>query len=242
MPGATRLSLVSGAARITVRGSADQQAISLDGRICAATAEQLEAAALSLRRAADQSVEIGTVASPIEQADAEEAPVLFILRVQVPADTALSITNGWGRTTVSGVDSVEMRMDHGDIAVGDIASDAFVRVGRGDIEATRIGNDLDVSRESGDLRIQMVGGAVTMACTGLGESVLKEVAGSVRVTRDGPGDMSFEEIGGDLTVEQDPSGDVHHKRVHGTISVDEERGPPSGRGHARRGGKEESES
>lgn len=178
------------AAQLTVTGSEEQTEVVLKARICVASEDLPGSVRLEASTGPNGGLVITARGSPPEEAGANESPVLFILRADVPPSLEVSVRNAWGRTTVTGVSSTTVEMGRGDVRLGSISGSAVVRLDRGDVHAAQIDDNLDVARETGELRVDEVGGSVTLTATGIGESEVRNVAGDVHVRSDGPGDMS----------------------------------------------------
>lgn len=140
------------------------------------------------------------------------------LTVRMPAALALTLDDGSGDASVTGLSNqIKVEDGSGELTI-DGGRDVRISDGSGDVALQHIQGELHVVDGSGDLHISDVKGAVVVS-DGSGDMLISRV-GAVRID-DGSGDISVTDADS-LVVDESGSGDLSYSQIRGQIQTDEE--------------------
>ena len=139
------------------------------------------------------------------------------LRIEVPADLALDVSDGAGDVALRNVGTTSLEDGSGEIQVDGVNGDLGVRDGSGDVRVSDVDGAVDLRDGSGDVSVKGVGHGVRVL--GSGDLAISHVAGDVVVAGDGSGGISVDQIEGDVSVLGDGGGGVRDGRVGGAVDV-----------------------
>lgn len=140
------------------------------------------------------------------------------LTVRMPAAMALSLDDGSGDVSISGLaNKIRVEDGSGELSI-DGGSDVRVTDGSGDVTIQLVQGALSVDDGSGDLNISDVKGSVEIS-DGSGDMQVSRV-GAVKID-DGSGDISVTDADS-LTVDESGSGELSYTNIRGRVQTDED--------------------
>lgn len=235
LDGVTAVALELGPDTLVLTGQAGSTG-QLEGRVCAAKADQLDSVQLVQRR--EGTVLTVRAERPTRTGLSLGRTAWLDLRGSLPDSIPVTLRLGSGEFQASRLAALKATIGSGDVEASDIAGDITLTVGSGDVSVRRAGSlaldnlgsgELEASDITGDLRVgnigsgdvsaERVGGHVQVGNIGSGDLTLTRVTGNVEVDAIGSGDVRAREIGGGLTVRRLGSGDIRHEQVSGPVSV-----------------------
>ena len=224
----------AGSLEVTGRGGASQ--VAARGRACASEADDL--AELVIRVHREGATLVVEATHPDDDNSSRNDYAYLDLIVDLPQGMPVSIEDGSGDMTVTGVGAARVNDGSGDIRLRDIAGALDVNDGSGEITIANVSGSVDIEDGSGNIEISTARGDVEVN-DGSGNVTADEIGGSVRVddgsgeirltdvvrsvtVDDGSGSIRVERIGGDFTVDEAGSGDVSYDDVTGRVRIDDD--------------------
>ena len=202
--GLAGLDIDAGAGMLTVTGAEDADAIVVTATIKVDTRDEQKAREIRekhLRLTLERDDDRAELRSDVRSGWGWSENIVVDLDVYMPAGVALTIDDGSGSTSISGV--------HADVSVDD---------GSGSLEIRDTGS-VRVDDGSGSVRIDGSSGDVYVN-DGSGSIDIRNVAGSVTID-DGSGSITVDQVEKDLIIEGDGSGSVSFTNVRGTVEQDD---------------------
>lgn len=158
------------------------------------------------------------VATTEQQFSAGPSPRIDLM-VRMPAQLALTLTDGSGNIDISGLTGAIVLNDgSGDLRLKGAAS-LQLTDGSGDIDVSDVSGNVQISDGSGHLRLHSVGGDTDIE-DGSGDLRVSEIGGTVRIN-DGSGDIDVRAAAA-LIIADAGSGDLHYQQIRGKVQL-----PPS---------------
>jgi hypothetical protein len=209
---------------------------SLDGRACAARAEQLDDLKISQQRDGDHLL-VRLEARPGSWTGIGNSYAYLDMHASVPDDVLVQLKVGSGDAWATGAATLSADVGSGDVEISAVKGTVTAKVGSGDLKVDGAGALKLLALGSGDARIGRVRGAVTIGSIGSGDVDLHEVGpvdigtlgsgdidirgvkGSVSVATIGSGDLDVRDVSGDLRVQRKGSGDIDHSGIGGSVSL-----------------------
>jgi hypothetical protein len=142
------------------------------------------------------------------------------LDVQVPPALAVKLLEGSGDADIGNVAALDASVGSGDLKVGGVTGEFGLRVGSGDVIASRVGSLNVGSIGSGDFSIQGVGGNAAIGSIGSGDAKLADIAGNLTLRSIGSGDLTVHDVKHDVSVGSLASGDVKLYQIGGSVRAD----------------------
>jgi hypothetical protein len=210
----TTLQVEAGSGNLQVEGRAGLTTIRVRGQACASSRELLEAVTLKTR--VNAGVSDVVTDGPDNLRDREYARLDLV--IEVPASMKVSINDGSGEASVTGVRSLVIEDGSGELKITDIAESVRVEDGSGEMVISGVGGDVDINDGSGEITLQQIRGSGLIR-DGSGSIDAKDITGSVRVSDDGSGSIDVERVGGDFIVTSSSRNGIHHSDVRGEVRI-----------------------
>jgi hypothetical protein len=193
-----RLELVVGAGSLRINGRPDVAEVRVRGSACASNQAFLDEMRI-VAESRDGGAYIETV---IPSFTFRRGNASIDLEIEVPANTAIDLTDG-----------------SGSVLLEDVGGAVTIDDGSGSLELLRTGGDVRIEDGSGRITVADVQGSVTILEDGSGGIEVRRVSGDVVVRRDGSGGIDITTVAGSLTVGRDGSGRVDFQEIGGTVRV-----------------------
>lgn len=237
--GLSALDLTAGSGRLTIRGEAGADRVTVRATACASSARLLEGLTLD-HRVSGQALLVETDYPDKGWSWTGKQYAYIHLDLTVPDRLELAIEDGSGPVEIERVASVSIVDGSGDLVLRDIRG--FVRIedgsggirvrnvagfaqitdGSGGIDVDGVEGNVTISEDgSGDVEIRNVVGRVEIDEDGSGGITIAGVGGDVRIGRDGSGSIDVASVGGDFEVERDGGGEVSYRDVNGRVTLPE---------------------
>jgi len=213
------LVISAAAGDLDVVGTAGATEASIHGRVCASKEAWLEQT--DVYTAPGKRAEISAdMAETGGNWSFGNTYLLLDMRIEVPDDLPLDITDSSGDMRLKNIAAVNIRDSSGDIEVEDARGQVQVSDSSGDIDVTGAAGDVTIeSDSSGDIVAVDINGSVRVVSDSSGDIDAYRVSDDFIVERDSSGDISARDIGGDFRVLKDGSGGIRSSGVKGELEI-----------------------
>jgi hypothetical protein len=212
--GFTNLAAITGPGDITIIGDANATKIVVDADLYYQNRSDLT---FTLEGKGDQARLVADSNQNGISVGWNESPYIDVT-VRMPAALALSLEDGSGDVSISGLtQQIRVEDGSGELSING-GNDVRVTDGSGDIAIQQAQGAVKVDDGSGDLNISDVKGAVEVS-DGSGDLLISR-AGAVKID-DGSGDISVSDADS-LTVDESGSGELSYSNIRGRIQTDED--------------------
>jgi hypothetical protein len=138
------------------------------------------------------------------------------LVVRVPAELALTLSDGSGDISIEGLSSDLVIEDGSGNLTVQGGNNLVLEDGSGDISLSQLNGNLTVDDSSGNLLIERIAGTVLVNDSS-GDIDIRQVTGMVSVS-DSSGDIKVQQTGG-FTLLDDGSGELKMDQINGPVSL-----------------------
>jgi len=213
------LAITSAAGDLVVVGVAGAREAAIHGRVCASKEAWLDST--DIYTASGKRAEISAdMPKPDDGWSFGNTYLLLDMRIEVPDDLPLDVTDSSGDMRLKNIAEVIVRDSSGDIEIEDARGQVTVSDSSGDIDITGAAGDVTIeSDSSGDIAAVDIDGNFRVVSDSSGDIDANRVSDDFIVERDSSGDISARDIGGDFRVLRDGSGSIRSSGVKGALEI-----------------------
>ncbi len=213
--GVSRVSIIARAGSLRVTGRAGGDVVA-SGTACASDRDFLNEIKLEARRDGSELVIEALIPERLSLFNWSEGRLDF--EVAVPANVPISVRDGSGPATISGVADVDVKDGSGELEIRNVRGNVKVHDGSGEMEIFDVGGEVEITDGSGEIRVERAG-SVHVSEDGSGSIDIRNVQRDVRIDEDGSGSIDVADVRGNFTVDRDGSGGIDYARVAGRVSI-----------------------
>ena len=214
------LAIFAVAGDLDVVGVAGSDQAVISGKACASKESWLEESSVSTKSGKQAEIIVNLPKTDGGWISFGSNYARLDLRVEVPQELALEVTDSSGDMFLKNIADVQIRDSSGDIEVEHARATVSIRDSSGDIDIDQAEGDLTIeSDSSGDINANDINGSVLVISDSSGDIDVSHVSDDVVVERDSSGDIIASDVGGDFRVLKDGSGGIRSNNVAGEVQI-----------------------